>query len=279
MPKPLLKWVGGKTKLLKHLSLYIPRHYTNYVEPFIGGGALLFNINPKIGVINDTNRELINFYNQVRDNPIELLTLTKVYEVSEKEYYVIRNDDREIDWRDSKSCLERAARFLYLNKTAFNGIWRVNAKGIMNTPYGNYEKVLFPTPGHMLEISKILRRLTILNTDFNSTLSYVTKDTFVYLDPPYIPYSTTANFTNYSSKGFSLLDQQRLVDYCVEINNIGGKFLLSNSDTPITRDLFRKFEINAIDVYHSVGASSASRKDKGEVIIRNYEGSCTGLFL
>ncbi len=279
MPKPLLKWVGGKTKLIRYLSLYVPLEYTNYIEPFIGGGALFFYINPNIGIINDANRELINFYTQIRDNPIELLNLTKLFIVSEEEYYIVRATDRDIDWRDEKSCLSRAARFLYLNKTAFNGIWRSNSKGKMNTPYGKYDKVTFPQEEHILSVSKILRKTLILNVDFYETLNYVNKDTFIYLDPPYIPYSDTANFANYTSAGFGVQDQERIVDYCKLVDAQGAKFLLSNSDTPLTRDLFKDFEINSIDVYHSVGASAKSRKDKGEVLIRNYKGSCTGLFL
>lgn len=279
MPKPLLKWIGGKGKLLKKLSLYVPNDYTNYVEPFVGGGAFLFSLNPPVGTINDSNRELINFYSQVRDNPLELLTLTKTLVISEEVYYNIRDDDREVDWRNSKSCLERAARFLYLNKTAFNGIWRVNAKGRMNTPFGKYDKVIFPSEDHILTISKILRKTTILNIDFSLTIEYVNKGTFVYLDPPYIPYSETANFTNYASAGFGVKDQERLVEYCNEVEARGAKFLLSNSDTPLTRELFKDFEINAVDVYHSVGASSESRVDKGEVLIRNYKDNCVGLFL
>lgn len=279
MAKPLLKWIGGKSKWLKNLALYVPYKYTNYVEPFVGSGALLFYLNPSVSVINDANRELINFYCQVRDNPLELLQLTQKFEVTENNYYTIREEDLEIDWRDTRSCLQRAARFLFLNRTAFNGIWRVNSQGKMNTPYGKYDKISWPESAHMLLVSKILRRTTIMNTDFYDTSNHITRDTFVYLDPPYIPYSETANFTNYSSKGFTLKDQMRLVDYCNLVNARGAKFLLSNSDTPLTRDLFKGFNIDSLDVYHSVGAAPKSRQDKGEVLIRNYSGNCAGLFL
>ncbi|MBV5347139.1 Dam family site-specific DNA-(adenine-N6)-methyltransferase [bacterium] len=271
MPKPLLKWVGGKSKLLKRLFLYTPNDYTNYVEPFIGGGALLFSLNPPSGVINDANSELINFYMQTRDNPLELLNLTKTIDISEETYYNIRNYDKEENWCDKKSCLFRAARFLYLNRTAFNGMWRSNSKGGMNTPYGKYITVNFPSPDHMIKISKLLRRLVILNIDFYETINYVNTNTFVYLDPPYIPYSDTANFANYTSVRFGVKDQERLVGYCNEVNKKGAKFLLSNSDTPLTRVLFKDFIIEAVDVYHSVGALAKSRKDKGEVLISNYE--------
>lgn len=279
MPKPLLKWVGGKSKLVETLYQYVPIKYSNYVEPFIGGGALLFNLRPSLAVINDANKELINFYSQVRDNPLELLALTETIEVTEEMYYRVRADDADINWRDKKSCLQRAARFLYLNKTAFNGMWRVNSRGKMNTPCGKYVHVSWPSMERFLCVSNLLRKTTILNVDFYETLDYTNKDTFVYLDPPYIPYSDTANFTNYASKGFEIADQERLVEYCNELNNRGAKFLLSNSDTALTRTLFRNFDITPIKVYHSVGATAKSRKDKGEVLVRNYKGNCNGLFL
>ncbi len=279
MPKPLLKWVGGKTKLLNTLYLYTPKEFSTYIEPFIGGGALLFGLCPSNGIITDANRELINFYKQVRDNPLEVLTLTEEYKVSEKAYYKIRKDDRSMNWRNKKSCLQRAARFLYLNKTSFNGMWRVNSTGTMNVPYGKYDKIALPKRDHILKISKILRTVLILNVDFYKTLEYVDENTFVYLDPPYIPYSETANFTNYASKGFEEYDHVRLVKYCDEITARGAKFLLSNSDTPLTRSLFREYSFDSLNVYHSVGASVKSRATKSEVLVRNYEGNCAGLFL
>lgn len=277
--KPLLKWVGGKSRLLKHLSLVVPKSFSLYIEPFVGGGALLFCINPSIGVINDSNEELINFYKQVRDNPLELLEKVNSIELSEAIYLSIRNIDKEVNWRDKKSCLYRAARFLYLNRTSFNSIWRVNSKNCMNTPFGKYGKITFPTEDHILKASDFLRGLTILNVDFYSTLEYADKNTFVYLDPPYVPYTDTANFTNYASAGFSIEDQKRLVKYCNELSSIGAKFLLSNSDTTLTRELYSSYIIEAVDVYHSVGASSESRRTKGEVIIRNYDNECVGLFI
>jgi len=279
MPKPLLKWVGGKTKLLKELYLYVPNKYTTYIEPFVGGGTLLFSLCPDNGIITDANRELINFYKQVRDNPLEVLSLTKLYELSEKAYYEVRQDDRDINWRVEKSCLQRAARFLYLNKTSFNGMWRVNSSGKMNVPYGKYSKITLPKEEHMIKISRLLRNTLILSVDFYDTLEYVDKNTFVYLDPPYVPYSDTANFTNYASKGFEEYDHVRLVQYCDELTKRGAKFLLSNSDTPLTRSLFRRYSFKSLNVYHSVGATAKSRIDKGEVLVRNYEGNCAGLFL
>lgn len=279
MPKPLLKWVGGKTKLLNKLNLFVPKKFDNYVEPFVGGGAVLFSISPNKGVISDANRELVNFYRQVRDNPLEVLELALSYSNNEAFYYKIRDTDVEINWRDSKSCLYRASRFLYLNRTSFNGMWRVNAKGKMNIPYGRYDNISWPTKEHFFKISKILKQLSILDVDFYSTLEYINSNTFVYLDPPYIPYSDTANFTKYASADFGVEDQKRLVSYCNELTNIGAKFLLSNSDTALTRELYSSFIIEAVEVYHSVGASAESRREKGEVIIRNYDDDFTGLFI
>lgn len=277
--RPLLKWVGGKSRLIKRLSLVVPRNFNLYIEPFVGGGALLFYMTPSTGVISDSNEELMNFYKQVRDNPLELLEKVKYIDLSESVYLSIRGIDKEVNWRDKKSCLYRAARFLYLNRTSFNSIWRVNSKNCMNTPFGKYKKITFPTEDHMLKASEFLRKLKILDIDFYSTLEYADNNTFVYLDPPYIPYSDTANFTKYASADFGIEDQKRLVSYCNELTNIGAKFLLSNSDTALTRELYSSFIIEAVEVYHSVGASAESRREKGEVIIRNYDDDFTGLFI
>lgn len=279
MPKPLIKWIGGKSKLLKELVLYVPNDYSNYIEPFVGSGALAFRLAANNGIIGDANTELMNFYTQVRDNPLELLQLAKAYDTSEESYYVVRSYDRTADWRDNTSCLTRAARFLFLNRTSFNGMWRVNSSGKMNAPYGKYDKIIFPTQDHIISISKILRKTTLLNVDFYDTIEYVDENTFVYLDPPSIPHSETAKFTNYSSKGFDMEDQHRLRAYCKEITARGGKFLLSNSDTSLTRELYQDFDIVSLSVYHCVGASLKSRRNKGEVFIRNYTGGCAGLFL
>ncbi len=279
MPKPLIKWIGGKSKLLKELSLYVPNNCDNYIEPFVGSGALAFRLAPHNGLISDANAELINFYRQIRDNPLEVLQLSKGYELTEESYYAVRNSDRAIGWKDNTSCLSRAARFLFLNRTCFNGMWRVNGSGLMNTPYGRYEKIIFPTKDHVLDISKVLKNIDILNVDFYDTLRYVNNNSFVYLDPPGIPYSDTAKFTSYSAKGFTIEDQYRLRDYCKEVNAIGGKFLLSNSDTALTREIYADFDIISLVVYHCVGASLKSRRNKGEVFVRNYAGNCNGLFL
>ena len=149
----------------------------------------------------------------------------------------------------------------------------------MNIPYGKYASISWPTKEHILKVSKILKQLSILDIDFYSTLEYADSNTFVYLDPPYIPYSDTANFTKYASADFGVEDQKRLVSYCNELTNIGAKFLLSNSDTALTRELYSSFIIEAVEVYHSVGASAESRRGKGEVIVRNYKKDFIGLFL
>ena len=271
MFKPLLKCVGGKSKLIDVLNLELYKDYDNYIEPFIGGGALLFYLTPEKSIMSDSNTELINFYIQVRDNPIELLEWAKTFELSEESYYTIRDYDRKPGWFHEASSLFRAARFFFLNRTSFNGMWRTNKNGNMNVPYSKYKNITFPTKMRMLQASTYLKKVNILNVDFFDTLPFVNKSSFIYLDPPYLPYSPTANFTKYVKNDFTLVDHERLLDYCKRINNIGAKFLLSNSDTALTRYLFKDFNITSVGVYHSVGASSGSRLHKQEVIINNYK--------
>ncbi len=277
--KPIIKYLGGKSKLLGELYLQSPKKYSNYIEPFVGGGALFFNLYKNNSIINDNNKELINFYTEVRNNPLELLNAVKNTNISEKIYYSIRAWDRESDWVSKKSTLQRATRFLYLNYTSFNGVYRENSSGEVNVSYGKYATVSWPNESRLLQASNLLRKTTLLNIDFYKTLEYVDKNSFVYLDPPCIPYSETTSFTNYASKGFEEYDQIRLVKYCDELTKIGAKFLLSNSDTPLTRRLYKDYNINTLRVYHSVGALAKSRKNKGEVLVRNYTGNCMGLFL
>ena len=279
MAKPILKWVGGKTKLLKELYSHTPRQYSTYIEPFIGGGALFFSLGCSKSIINDANSELINFYNQVRVAPTLLLNTAKKIDNLEETYYAMRNKDRGSEWISKVSDFDRAVRFFYLNRASFNGLWRVNSSGHMNTPYGKYDKIAWPTESHMIRIFERLTTTNIFNMDFYKLLTFVDEKTFVYLDPPYIPYSDTSNFTGYSSGGFGMEDQARLVKFCQQIDKRGGKFLVSNSDTLTTRNLFYGYHISAIDVYHSVGSSAESRKEKGEVLIKNYSGQCVGLFL
>jgi DNA adenine methylase len=275
--KPLLKWVGGKTKLIPYITKYMPHEFSNYVESFTGGGALFFNLPVSKGVINDVNPELVNFYRTVRNYPKELFDQIKDFELDEESYYKIRSIDRQLGWQDKLSDIRRASRFLYLNRTSFNGMWRENKSGHMNVPYGFYDSYSWPTLEVLINASNKLKNFEINNGDFDSTFKYITKDSFVYLDPPYIPYSGTSDFTGYSANGFSIEDQERLVSFCDKIDALGAKFMVSNSDTELTRDLYKNYEIVSVSVYHSVGAKSEARNKRGEVLVRNF--NCDNTFL
>ena len=269
--KPLLKWVGGKTKLIPFITKYMPHEFNSYIEPFTGGGAVFFTTEAKKGLVNDVNSELINFYTVVRDHPYELYKQLNTYKNDETIYYEIRNLDRELGWKGKLSSIGRAVRFLYLNKTSFNGMWRENKSGQMNVPYGFYNHTTFPSEEILLQASEKLKSFELTSGDFKKTLNYINALDFVYIDPPYIPYSDTSNFSSYSSEGFTINDQRRLVDFCDIIDSIGAKFMVSNSDTVLTRELYKKYEIISVSVYHSVGAQSGSTNKRGEVLVRNFK--------
>ena len=268
--KPILKWIGGKTKLLDCIHKYMPHEFNSYIEPFTGGGAVFFSTEASRGLINDVNAELINFYSVVRDHPTDIYNRIPNYKIDEESYYQIRNIDREVGWKGKMDSIERASRFLYLNKTAFNGMWRENKSGHVNVPFGFYDNPSFPSEETLLSASEKLKGFEMTSGDFKKTLSYINEGDFVYMDPPYIPYSVDG-FTSYSAEGFTENDQRRLVSFCEYIDSIGANFMVSNSDTELTRELYSKYDIIPVSVYHSVGAQSGSTNKRGEVIVRNFK--------
>ena len=208
--KPFLKWAGGKTQLLPELRKYLPPEFNRYYEPFVGAGAVLFELQPYTAVINDVNAELINCYNMIKWFLKMLVMELSGYKNDEDFYYSVRALDRVRN--NFKPDVESAARTIYLNKTCFNGLYRVNSKGQFNTPYGRYKNEFKPDEETILAVSKYLNesQVTILSGDFETTVKDAREGDFVYFDPPYDPVSETANFTAYNSGGFSRGDQARL---------------------------------------------------------------------
>ena len=229
---------------------------------------MFFSITSVYSIISDANIELINSYNIVRDYPFELIEQLKTFPNTKEWYYKIRNMDRSNDF-EQLSDLERAARFIYLNRFCFNGLWRVNKKGQMNVPYCGNEsrKMDYST---ILVCSEALQNTKIIHGDFYEVIDFVTPDTFLYLDPPYVPISNTSDFTSYTSDGFDMDMQIRLVEFCDEVDRIGGKFLLSNSYCDVTLKLYQNYSINPVDIFRGVGASNKSRKSVKEILVKNY---------
>ena len=210
--QPFTKWTGGKRKLLSKLKELLPADYNNYYEPFIGGGALFFELAPKNATINDFNEELINCYIQIKNNPKELIeVLRKHKERNSKEYYLeIRGLDR-LDTFSNLSGIERAARIMYMLRVNFNGLYRVNSKNQFNVPYGNYSNPKIVDEELINSISDYLNlnEIKIISGDFEDSLNTVKEGDFVYFDPPYIPLTETSSFTSYTHEGFSYEDQGR----------------------------------------------------------------------
>ena len=271
---PLLKWVGGKRALAPTLRKLMPplSQINNYVEPFVGAGGMLLSVQPKKAVINDLNGELINVYRVVRDTPKELLLELEKHVNSVEHFYKIRDIDRSPLFA-KLSVIEKAARIIYLNKTCFNGLYRVNSQGFFNVPYGYYKNPDYREYSKVCAISEYLNRndIMILNGNYCDTLSHIEKGTLVYLDPPYAPVSQTSNFTGYNAGGFSYEEQIRLKKFCDIIAEKEAFFMLSNSDCSFVRELYHEYRIHEIQAPRAVAASPNSRGAITELVVTNFD--------
>lgn len=274
LAQPFLKWAGGKRQLLSAIKEYLPRRFTQYYEPFIGAGAVLFSLQPKKSIINDTNSELINCYRVIKDNPEELLDLCEEHRAkNSKEYfYSLREQDRRDDFQD-RSPLERAARIIYLNKTCFNGLFRVNSSGQFNVPYGNYSNPVIADPAVIKSVSAYLnqRDVRILEGDFAQAISTARKGAFVYFDPPYHPISDTSSFTGYSVNGFGEKEQIRLKEVCDKLTERGCQVLVSNSSASLIKELYSdpNYEILEVKASRAINAVASKRGRINELLIHN----------
>lgn len=274
--KPVTKWVGGKRQLLPQIEALLPSQFNRYFEPFVGGGAVLFDLAPQSAVINDANGELINMYQVVKDNVDELIDLLTKYQTqNSKDFYLqIRALDRDADKFVQLSKIERAARLLYMLRVDFNGMWRVNSKNQFNVPYGRYKNPKIVQEDNLRAVSQYFNdnQVEMLNGDFADAVQSAKSGDLVYFDPPYIPLNPTSSFTTYTKDGFGLTDQERLRDTCLELSKCGVKIMLSNSDTKLTRDLYSDpvFNIHSVKASRFVNANAQNRGKIGEVIVTNY---------
>lgn len=268
---PFVKWVGGKRQLLKYIKPILPESINTYYEPFIGGGALLFDHRPSVAVINDYNKELINTYNVIKGDVEALIADLKTHVYDKDYFYEIRSLDRNSDY-SSMSDLKKASRLLYLNKSCFNGLYRVNSKGEFNSPFGSYTNPNIVNEDTLLAVSRYLNNnnVTTRTGDFQEAVFDAQDGDFVYFDPPYDPVSKSANFTAYSKLGFSREDQERLRDLCIELTDRGVKFLLSNASTDFINELYSGFTILEVGANRAINSNGAKRKKVQEVLVRNY---------
>ena len=266
---PIVKWVGGKRQLMFELLKNMPKEYNRYFEPFIGGGALFFELQPDNAYISDMNEELINLYQVVRDNVYELIADLQKHDITKEYFMEIRNIDRAEEyeyWSDVK----KASRFIYLNRTCFNGMYRVNSKGEFNVPFGHYKNPRILDENNLINCSNLLQRTEIKHADFSEILKKVKKCDFVYFDPPYVPLSETSSFTSYTKDGFDIDMQFKLRDVCDELDSMGVKFLLSNSDTKLVNELYENYNIKKVFASRQINANADGRGKITEVLVRNY---------
>lgn len=275
--KPIMKWVGGKRELLPDLRKNIPSSFdkeTNtYYEPFIGGGALLFDILPHYGVINDSNEELVNLYTVVKNDVDSLIREVSSYPYDKDFYYSIRELDRREGFPDFLSDIKRAARTLYLNKTCFNGLYRVNKKGQFNTPFGKYSNPTICKEDDLKDVSSYFNDndISIMSGDFAQCIKDAQEGDFVYLDPPYVPLSKTSSFTSYTKEGFEDCDQKRIKSIIDDLSNNGVYVLMSNSSSSDVFDLYSSdYNVETVKVARKVNSKAHKRSKIDEFLIKNY---------
>ena len=275
-PKPFVKWAGGKRQLLAELEKNFPKQFGTYFEPFLGGGAVLFDLlakkpNLKCSV-SDLNSDLVLAYVTIRDKLGRLIESlenhSKNYHKDSIDYYY------EVRKQEPKSQIEKVSRLLFLNKTCFNGLYRVNSKGKFNVPLGRYTNPNIVNRENLITASKFLQseKIKISCRDFESILKDAKKGDFVYFDPPYQPVSDTANFTSYTHRDFTEDDLQRLADLANQLNSKGVHVLLSNSNTKIVKKMFssKKWKVKEIAVNRAINSNSQKRTGHKEVLIKNY---------
>jgi DNA adenine methylase len=273
--KPFVKWVGGKRQLLRDITPLIPEDYTRYIEPFAGGGAVFFSLsgqiqNAKIPAwLNDINPELVNTYLMVRDQPDALLADLRTH-IYDKDYFLeLRGLDRTEEGLAALSTVARASRFIYLNRTAFNGLYRVNAKGQFNVPFGRYSNPLIADADTIYACSAALQNIQITCSGFDEVVSQAGAGDFVYLDPPYIPLSQTAYFTSYSHDGFGPDEQGKLARLLCDLDKRGGRFIASNAFVPQLVELYAGFTIIEVKATRAINADKDGRNAVSEALITN----------
>lgn len=269
--KPVVKWAGGKTKILAQLSRYLPLAFNNYHEPFLGGGAVFFYLFPEIkrrnaiAYLSDSVEELINLYKVIKDKVDALITVTKNHIYDQKYFYEIRSQNPA-----QLTDLQRASRTLYLNKTCFNGLYRVNSKGQFNVSFGDYTDPVIVNGEVLRNASLAFQSTRLAVGDFELVLENAGAGDFVYLDPPYVPLSSTSNFTGYTPGSFNMADHRRLREVFETLSARGCYVMLSNSNTDFTRELYQGCNIKTINALRAINSDARKRGSIKELVILSY---------
>ena len=273
--KPFVKWAGGKRQIMKDIKKYIPDNYSTYYEPFVGGGAVFFELAPKKAVLNDYNKELMNVFECIKDEIRfeKMCNELNHHEAnhSEEYYYKIRDLDRDKKKFNKLVDYKRAARTIYLNKACFNGLYRVNSKNEFNVPYGKKEKVNTYEGQNLGIVHCILNfnDIELLSTDFEEAVKNAKEGDFIYFDPPYD--SDTSTFNSYTEDGFGKEEQVRLFELFEKLDKKGCYIMLSNHNTKLIRDLYKNYNINVIKAKRNINANGKKRGNVEEVLITNYK--------
>jgi len=276
-PKPFVKWVGGKRQLLKQfrlMNLYPPEKFDStkgrYFEPFVGGGAVFFDLLPEKAFLSDLNLELVTTYNVIKDDVEKLIKLLKKHDHNKEYFLNVRAKKVE-----KLSPLQVASRFIYLNRACFNGMYRVNSKGEFNVPFGDNKKPLICDEVNLRKISKALKNVEIKHQDYKQVLKKARKGDFIYFDPPYHPVSKTSTFTSYTANGFSEKDQIELRDVFLELSNRGCFVMLSNSNAPLIIEIYSEIKkdgirISKVEAGRAINSKGSGRGKVIEVLVTNY---------
>jgi DNA adenine methylase len=264
---PVIKWVGGKTKLLPELLARMPERYGRYYEPFAGGAALFFRLAPRRAVLADSNQDLIALYGAIANDTAAVIRRLERHRESHDEthYYAMRDqwNQQHLSW----PAPDRAAAFIYLNKTCFNGLWRVNRAGAFNVPIGRYTDPPICVPDALRAAASVLGRAELRCADYRTAVADARAGDFLYFDPPYDPVTTTSNFTSYSADGFGPDDQRALAQHAKQLVERGCKVMLSNSDTPFIRSLYKGMRVERVKCPRAINSNAAKRGDVDELVI------------
>jgi DNA adenine methylase len=265
LPRPFLKWAGGKSQLLAQYESLLPAKWSRYHEPFLGGGALFFHLHPERASLGDANAELIDCYRAVRDELEAVVEALRRHPYESDHYYAVRALDP-----GALPLPERAARTIYLNRTGFNGLYRVNASGGFNVPFGRYVNPRILDEANLRACSEVLREADLACAPFAAVLECARRGDFVYFDPPYQPLSKTSFFTAYAKGGFGQAEQRELAGVFADLDRRGVLAMLSNSDAPLVHELYHRYRIDRVQARRSINANSERRGAISEVVVRNY---------
>lgn len=271
-PRPFMKWVGGKGQLLTQLWPHLPQNFGRYHEPFLGGGAVFFALRPRQAVLSDVNRELIECYTAVRDSVEDVIGALKNHRYEREHYYAVRSQNPT-----ALPAAERAARTIFLNRTGFNGLYRVNRSGQFNVPFGRYTNPLICDENNLRACSRALAGADLRVQDFTLASESMRPGDLTYFDPPYVPVSATANFTGYSANGFNNSDQARLARVFMRLVENGVHALLSNADVPSLRALYRTFPAATLQASRAVNCNTERRGKVNEVLVLGRPAARTGV--